>query len=180
MGLHGLAIYHEIKYPQGGIRDGQLPGAVSIIEGHFLLIAECRSWIHPHRAPGGNETSYNRDRDEHNGDTREGRRVVRLNFPQLGGYESRQRDCGIGFNESTGRRDFSTNFSVKWLEKDMGLMIDSVAELGVPAPLTPVSRQLFREAIEKGYGEDDICGSIRVLEVLSGCQVSAPAAKKAQ
>jgi 3-hydroxyisobutyrate dehydrogenase/2-hydroxy-3-oxopropionate reductase len=69
---------------------------------------------------------------------------------------------------------------VKWLEKDMGLMIDSVAELGVPAPLTPVSRQLFREAIEKGYGEDDICGSIRVLEVLSGCQVSAPAAKKAQ
>jgi 3-hydroxyisobutyrate dehydrogenase-like beta-hydroxyacid dehydrogenase len=30
------------------------------------------------------------------------------------------------------RRDFSTNFSVKWLEKDMGLMIDSAAELGYP------------------------------------------------
>jgi hypothetical protein len=46
--------------------------------------------------------------------------------------------------------------------------------------LTTLSRQLFREAIEKGYGEDDICGSIRVLEEQSGCQVSAPAAKKAQ
>jgi 3-hydroxyisobutyrate dehydrogenase-like beta-hydroxyacid dehydrogenase len=78
------------------------------------------------------------------------------------------------------RRDFSTNFSVKWLEKDMGLMLESAAELGVPARLTTLSRQLFQEAIEKGYGEDDICGSIRVLEELAGCQVSAPPAKEVQ
>jgi 3-hydroxyisobutyrate dehydrogenase/2-hydroxy-3-oxopropionate reductase len=71
------------------------------------------------------------------------------------------------------RRDFSTNFSVKWLEKDMGLMLESAAELGVPAPLTTLSRQLYQTAIEKGYGEEDICGSIRVLESLADCQVSA-------
>ena len=70
------------------------------------------------------------------------------------------------------RRDFSANFSVKWLEKDMGLMLESAAELGVPAPLTTLSRQLYQTAIEKGYGEEDICGSIRVLESLADCQVS--------
>jgi 3-hydroxyisobutyrate dehydrogenase/2-hydroxy-3-oxopropionate reductase len=71
------------------------------------------------------------------------------------------------------RRDFSTNFSVKWLEKDLGLMVESAEELAVPAPLTTLSRRLFQEAIEKGYGEEDICGSIRVLEDLAGCTVAS-------
>lgn len=73
------------------------------------------------------------------------------------------------------RRDFATNFSVKWLEKDMALMLESAAELGVPAPLTALSRQLYRAAIAKGFGEDDICGSIRVLEDLAGCEVTTQA-----
>jgi len=70
-------------------------------------------------------------------------------------------------------RDFSTRFSVKWLEKDMELMLESAAELNVPAPLTAISRQLLRAAIAKGFGEDDICGSIRVLEDIAGCEVAA-------
>ena len=77
------------------------------------------------------------------------------------------------------KRDFTTNFSVKWLEKDMELMLESAAELNVPAPLTSLSRQLFRAAIAKGFGEDDICGSIRVLEDLAGCEVVSSTAKKA-
>jgi 3-hydroxyisobutyrate dehydrogenase-like beta-hydroxyacid dehydrogenase len=68
-------------------------------------------------------------------------------------------------------RDFSTKFSVKWLEKDMELMLESAAELNVPVPLTSLSRQLYRTAIAKGLGEDDICGSIRVLEEIAGCEV---------
>jgi 3-hydroxyisobutyrate dehydrogenase-like beta-hydroxyacid dehydrogenase len=70
------------------------------------------------------------------------------------------------------RRDFSTNFSVKWLEKDLELMLESAAELNVPVPLTSLSRQLLRAAIAKGYGEGDICGSIRVLEEIAACEVS--------
>jgi 3-hydroxyisobutyrate dehydrogenase/2-hydroxy-3-oxopropionate reductase len=70
-------------------------------------------------------------------------------------------------------RNFATNFSVKWLEKDMELMLESAAELNVPAPLTSLSRQLFRAAIAKGYGEDDICGSIRVMEDIVGCTVAS-------
>ncbi|MBS1800550.1 MAG: NAD(P)-dependent oxidoreductase [Acidobacteria bacterium] len=65
------------------------------------------------------------------------------------------------------KRDFSTNFSVKWMEKDMRLMLESAAELDIPAPVTSVAQQMLRAAIAKGYGEDDICGSIRVLEDLT-------------
>jgi 3-hydroxyisobutyrate dehydrogenase-like beta-hydroxyacid dehydrogenase len=70
------------------------------------------------------------------------------------------------------KRDFTTNFSVKWLEKDMQLMLESAAELNVPAPLTAISTQLYRAAIARGFGEDDICGSIRVLEGLADCEVA--------
>ncbi len=70
-------------------------------------------------------------------------------------------------------RNFETNFSLKWLTKDIGLMLDSAAELGVPAPLTALTQQIYRAAIAKGFGEDDICGSIRFLEDIAGCEVIA-------
>jgi 3-hydroxyisobutyrate dehydrogenase/2-hydroxy-3-oxopropionate reductase len=70
-------------------------------------------------------------------------------------------------------RNFTPNFSVKWLEKDMALMLESAAEQNVPAPVTALSRQMLRAAIAEGYGDDDICGSIRVLEKLAGCEVIA-------
>jgi 3-hydroxyisobutyrate dehydrogenase-like beta-hydroxyacid dehydrogenase len=69
------------------------------------------------------------------------------------------------------KRDFSTKFSVKWLAKDIRLAIDLAAALGVPIPLTSLAQQLYQAAMARGYGEDDICGSIRVLEELAGCEV---------
>jgi 3-hydroxyisobutyrate dehydrogenase/2-hydroxy-3-oxopropionate reductase len=69
------------------------------------------------------------------------------------------------------KRDFSTNFSVKWLSKDIRLAIDLASELGVPIPLTSLAQQLYQSAMARGYGEEDICGSIRVLEELAGCEV---------
>jgi 3-hydroxyisobutyrate dehydrogenase-like beta-hydroxyacid dehydrogenase len=74
------------------------------------------------------------------------------------------------------RRDFSTNFSVKWLEKDMALMVESAGELNVPVPLTALSQQLLRAAISRGFGDDDICGSIRVWEEMAGVEVGQTAA----
>jgi 3-hydroxyisobutyrate dehydrogenase-like beta-hydroxyacid dehydrogenase len=68
-------------------------------------------------------------------------------------------------------RNFAPNFSVKWLEKDMALMLESAAAQNVPAPVTALSRQMLRAAIAEGYGDEDICGSIRVLEKLAGCEV---------
>jgi 3-hydroxyisobutyrate dehydrogenase-like beta-hydroxyacid dehydrogenase len=71
------------------------------------------------------------------------------------------------------KRDFSTNFSLKWLEKDIGLAVDLGSELGVPLLLTGLTQQILQAAIAKGYGEQDICGSIRFLEELAKCEVSA-------
>ena len=71
------------------------------------------------------------------------------------------------------RRDFSTNFSVKWMHKDIGLMLDSAAELEVPLPLTALTRQMFQAAIATGHGEEDICSTIKVLEGLAGVEVKS-------
>jgi 3-hydroxyisobutyrate dehydrogenase-like beta-hydroxyacid dehydrogenase len=69
------------------------------------------------------------------------------------------------------RRDFSTNFSVKWMHKDIGLMLESANELDVPLPLTGLTQQMFRAAIASGFGEEDICATIKVLEGITGVQV---------
>ena len=70
-------------------------------------------------------------------------------------------------------RNFSTTFSVRWMEKDLGLALETGADLGVPLTLTSVSQQALRMAIARGYGEDDICGSIRALEEIASCTVKA-------
>ncbi len=72
-------------------------------------------------------------------------------------------------------RNFTPNFSVKWLEKDMALMLESAAELNVPAPVTALSREMLRAAIAEGYGDEDIIGSVRVLEKMAGVEVKAKA-----
>ena len=68
-------------------------------------------------------------------------------------------------------RNFTTNFSVKWMHKDIGLMLESANELQVPLPLTGLTQQMFRAAIAKGYGEEDICSTVKVLEEIAGVQV---------
>jgi 3-hydroxyisobutyrate dehydrogenase/2-hydroxy-3-oxopropionate reductase len=69
------------------------------------------------------------------------------------------------------QRNFTTNFSVKWMHKDIGLMLDSADELHVPLPLTGLTQQMFRAAIAKGYGEEDICSTIKVLEGFANVEV---------
>jgi 3-hydroxyisobutyrate dehydrogenase-like beta-hydroxyacid dehydrogenase len=62
------------------------------------------------------------------------------------------------------RRDFTTAFSTKWMHKDISLALDSAQELGLPMPLTSQTKQMFQAAISEGYGEDDLCSTIRVME----------------
>lgn len=70
------------------------------------------------------------------------------------------------------RRDFNPNFSVKWMFKDIGLMLESGEELNVPLPLTSLTRQMFQVAISKGHGDEDICSTIKVLEEITGVEVA--------
>jgi 3-hydroxyisobutyrate dehydrogenase-like beta-hydroxyacid dehydrogenase len=69
------------------------------------------------------------------------------------------------------RGDFTPTFSVKWMEKDLALAMETGEALDVPLAVTSVSREMLRTAVANGWGEDDICGSIRVLEGIAGCTV---------
>ena len=71
------------------------------------------------------------------------------------------------------RRDFQPNFSVKWMHKDIGLMLESGKELSVPLLLTSLTNQIFQAAVSEGHGDEDICSTIRVLEELAGVEVKA-------
>jgi 3-hydroxyisobutyrate dehydrogenase/2-hydroxy-3-oxopropionate reductase len=69
------------------------------------------------------------------------------------------------------KRDFATNFSAKWMHKDIGLALETAKELDLPLPITSVTQQMFQAAIAKGWGEDDLCGTIRVLEDWGGVKI---------
>ncbi len=69
------------------------------------------------------------------------------------------------------RREFTPAFSVKWMHKDIGLMLDSANELGVPVPLTALTHQMFQASIAQGNGDEDICATIKFLESLAGVEV---------
>jgi 3-hydroxyisobutyrate dehydrogenase/2-hydroxy-3-oxopropionate reductase len=71
------------------------------------------------------------------------------------------------------RRDFEPNFAMKWMDKDVSLMLDSGKELGVPLPMTSLAHQLFQMAIASGLGEEDFCSSIKLLEGLSRVTVQS-------
>ena len=72
------------------------------------------------------------------------------------------------------RRDFEPKFSVKWMHKDVELVLDSGKELNLPLLLTAVTGQMLQAAIAEGYAEEDMCSTIKVLEDLAGVQVKAP------
>jgi 3-hydroxyisobutyrate dehydrogenase/2-hydroxy-3-oxopropionate reductase len=75
------------------------------------------------------------------------------------------------------RRDFSPNFSLRWMHKDVGLMLDTGSELGVPLPLTALTRQIFQVALSEGLADEDMCSSIKVLEKIAGVEVKAVSKK---
>jgi 3-hydroxyisobutyrate dehydrogenase-like beta-hydroxyacid dehydrogenase len=71
------------------------------------------------------------------------------------------------------RRDFTPNFATKWMHKDIGLMLDSGKELGVPLLLTSLTHQLFQTAMAAGHADQDMCSTINVLEDIVGVQVKS-------
>jgi len=69
------------------------------------------------------------------------------------------------------KRDFSTAFSLRWMHKDMGLMLESAWELGVPLPATAVVHELFGASMAKGHADEDYCAAITLLEEWAGVVV---------
>jgi len=69
-------------------------------------------------------------------------------------------------------RRFEPNFSLKWMHKDIGLMLESGRELHVPLPVTALVHELFGASIAQGHGEEDFAAAITLLETLAGAEVS--------
>ena len=65
-------------------------------------------------------------------------------------------------------RDFTTNFSAKWMHKDVGFALQMARDLNVPAPASSVTENMLRATVAKGWGDDDFCSAIRVLEDWTG------------
>ena len=71
-------------------------------------------------------------------------------------------------------RRFDTNFSLKWMHKDLTLMLESAQELEVPLPATALVRELFGAGIAMGHGEEDFAAAVSVLEVMAGTEITEP------
>jgi 3-hydroxyisobutyrate dehydrogenase/2-hydroxy-3-oxopropionate reductase len=69
------------------------------------------------------------------------------------------------------RRDFSTAFSLRWMHKDLSLILESARELGVPLPTTSVVHELFQASICKGHADQDYVAAITLLEDWAGVVV---------
>lgn len=68
-------------------------------------------------------------------------------------------------------RRFETHFSLKWMHKDLGLMLESANALQVPLPATALVREIFGAGIALGHGEQDFAAAVRVMEMLAGVEV---------
>jgi 3-hydroxyisobutyrate dehydrogenase-like beta-hydroxyacid dehydrogenase len=71
--------------------------------------------------------------------------------------------------------NWDTNFSLKWMYKDMSLMLQSGQELGVPLPGLAVVHELFGASIARGHGDDDYAAVITLLEDWAGTKVRVKA-----
>lgn len=69
------------------------------------------------------------------------------------------------------KRDFSTAFSLRWMTKDVSLMLESAREMGVPLPATAIVHEMFRAAIAKGHADEDYGAAIKLLEDWAGVVV---------
>lgn len=69
-------------------------------------------------------------------------------------------------------RRFEPQFSLKWMQKDVELMLESARELNVPLPATALVHELFAASIAAGHGEEDFASAITLLESLAGVEVS--------
>ncbi len=69
------------------------------------------------------------------------------------------------------KRDFGAAFPLKWMRKDIGLMLESGRELGVPLPSTGLVHELFTAGVARGHGDEDIIAAFKLFEELAGVVV---------
>jgi 3-hydroxyisobutyrate dehydrogenase/2-hydroxy-3-oxopropionate reductase len=69
------------------------------------------------------------------------------------------------------QRDFTTNFSTKWMLKDITLALESAKKLGVAMPMTAVNQQMFQATMARGDADADFASIIKATEALANFEV---------
>jgi 3-hydroxyisobutyrate dehydrogenase-like beta-hydroxyacid dehydrogenase len=65
-------------------------------------------------------------------------------------------------------RDFSSTFSCHQMVKDLDLILGAARGVGVPMPMTALTRETYAAIIGMGGGEDDFIAPVRHAERLAG------------
>jgi 3-hydroxyisobutyrate dehydrogenase-like beta-hydroxyacid dehydrogenase len=71
-------------------------------------------------------------------------------------------------------RRFEPHFSLKWMYKDLTLMLESARGLEVPLPVTALVHELYGAAVASGHGEEDFASVVTVMESLAGVELTEP------
>lgn len=61
-------------------------------------------------------------------------------------------------------KDYAPQFSLKHLEKDLRLTLETAEETGANLPQTASLRALYQEGLAKGWGDEDFIGLERLME----------------
>jgi 3-hydroxyisobutyrate dehydrogenase-like beta-hydroxyacid dehydrogenase len=69
------------------------------------------------------------------------------------------------------KRDFSTNFSLKLMDKDIKLAMGEAERLGAELPAGRLVSDTFSEAMKAGLGEEDFVAIAKIAERLAGAKI---------
>ena len=61
-------------------------------------------------------------------------------------------------------RDFTPQAPLKHVAKDITLICDEAQRIGINTPIALTNKTLFVQAVEKGFGEDDVMSIMKILE----------------
>jgi len=68
-------------------------------------------------------------------------------------------------------RQFDAAFPLKWMKKDVSLMLETGREMGVPLPSTAQVHELFQAGCAAGHGDEDIIAAVKIFEEWAGVEV---------
>jgi 3-hydroxyisobutyrate dehydrogenase-like beta-hydroxyacid dehydrogenase len=73
------------------------------------------------------------------------------------------------------RRDFSPNFPLRLMHKDLRLMLDAARELRVKLPGIETVEEIYEIAAEEGHNDQDYAATVVLLEKWAGLQPGSTA-----
>ncbi len=53
------------------------------------------------------------------------------------------------------KRDYTPDFPLKWMQKDMQMVSTAAYDAGVPMPLANLTKELYQAAVKRGHGDED-------------------------